>query len=175
MADDERLNLHVSVGDVTIEVDGPVDEAETWFESLREDYLSDIDTDTIEAAANGSGEVGTAPDSGQDTASASTQTGSGKSLTLPEYYKTAANPSKRDAILIIGSYLEKYEQQEDFTKGEIEQRAKDAKISLGANVSRDIREQIGDSHMAKVDERDGKDTYHLTISGEEYVEAELLE
>lgn len=118
---------------------------------------------------------GTTTDSGQDTASASNPTGGGKSLTLPEYYKTATNPSKRDTILIIGSYLEEDGYQKEFTKAEIEQRAKGAKISLGANVSRDIREQIKDSHMAKVGERDGKDTYHLTISGEEYVEEELLE
>jgi hypothetical protein len=172
--DEERLRLQVSVGEITVEVDGPIDEAETWFEGLREDYLSDIDTETLNAAANGSSTVSRNPEGTQETDANTSSLSSGKSRSLSEYYKNVDNPTKRDSALIVGWYLEYHEGQDDFTRQEVEERAQDAKISLGANVSRDLSNQVQDGHLEKVNERDGKDAYHLTLTGEEYVEGELL-
>ena len=174
-SDTETLHLRVTVGDVTVEVEGPMDDAETWFESLREDYLGDVDDETLEAAANGSSEIANDAPTGQNSESNATGSRIGKSRSLTEYYKQANNPTKRDAALIVGWYLEYHEEQSDFTKPEVEERAQDAKISLGANVSRDLSEQVSNSHLEKVDERDGQDAYHLTLTGEEYIEGELLE
>lgn len=175
MADDpdsESLRLHVSIGDVTIDVEGPVDEAETWFEGLREDYLGDVDAETIQAVTDGAGSVSELPPkSGQQN---STTTTSGKSRSLTEFYKGADDPTKKDAALIVGWYLEYHEDKPDFTSSEIKETAQDAKISLGANVSRDLSKQVESSHIEKVDEREGKDAYHLTITGEEYVQDDLL-
>ncbi|RDZ33917.1 MULTISPECIES: hypothetical protein [unclassified Haloferax] len=170
--DSESLRLHVSIGDVTIDVEGPVDEAETWFEGLREDYLSDVGAETVQAAADGSGSVSESPpnQSEQDSTTAT----SGKSRSLTEFYRSADNPTKKDAALIVGWYLEYHENKSDFTSSEIKEMAQDAKISLGANVSRDLSKQIESSHIEKVDERDGKDAYHLTITGERYVQDNLL-
>lgn len=173
MAEDKPLKLHVSTGDVTIEVEGPVDDAETWFESLREDYLNDLDTEATRATESGIKKTEKTSNGGQTTASASNQIDTRKSLTLPEYFSTTDDPLKRDIILIIGYYLENYEGEEYFTKAEIQQRAEDAKIQLGANIPRDISDQIKSGYMAKADKKDGKDAYHLTRSGEEYVEEEL--
>jgi len=175
-SENKDLHLRVSVGEITIEVDGPVDEAETWFESLRKDYLSDIDAAALEAASkNNTKAPPENPNSSQNPTSDSTQTMAGKSRTLTEYYREADNPTKRDTALIVGWYLECKEGQDDFTKPEVEQRATDAKITLGANVSRDLSKQVKDGYLAKVDERGGKDAYHLTLSGEDYIEDELLE
>lgn len=165
----------MSIGDVTVEVEGPVDEAETWFESLREDYLDDIDREAVEAAANGSGSTTENPDAPQTDAPDAGPTTSGKSRSLTEFYRSTDNPTKRDAALIVGWYLEYHEEQTDFTKPEIEEKAKDSKIGLGANVSRDLSKQVEEGHLEKVDERDGQDAYHLTLTGEEYVQEELID
>lgn len=170
----EELHLRVSVGDITVEAAGPVDEAESWFEALREDYLSEVDTETLEAAANGSGEAVTSPEGGSESVTNAASSSSGKSRSLTEYYRTTDDPTKRDSALIVGWYLEYHEDQSDFTKPEVEEQATDAKIGLGANVSRDLSHQVKDGHLEKVDERDGQDAYHLTLTGEAYVEEELL-
>ena len=171
--DSESLRLHVSIGDVTIDVEGPVDEAETWLEGLREDYLSDVDSETIQAATDGAGSVSESPPN-QPRQQNSTTTTSGKSRSLTEFYKGADDPTKKDAALIVGWYLEYHENKPDFTSSDIKETAQDAKISLGANVSRDLSKQVEGSHVEKVDEREGKDAYHLTITGEEYVQDDLL-
>ena len=174
--DDDNLHLRVSIGDITIEAAGPVDEAESWFEALREDYLSNVDSETIEKAVDGSGSIATNPESDSASPDNSADTmSSRKSRSLVEFYKTAENPTKRDSALIVGWYLEYHEDQDDFIKPEVEERAQDAKISLGANVSRDLSNQVNNGHLEKVDERDGQDAYHLTLTGEGYVEENLLE
>lgn len=171
----ESLRLHVSIGGVMIDVEGPVDEAETWFEGLREDYLSDVDTETIQAAADGAGSVLESSPNQSGKEQGSTTTTSGKSRSLTEFYRGADNPTKKDAALIVGWYLEYHEDKPNFTSSEIKETAQDAKISLGANVSRDLSTQVESSHIEKVDEREGKDAYHLTVTGEEYVQDDLLE
>lgn len=172
----DTLHLRVSIGDVTIEVDGPVDDAETWFEALREDYITDIDADTIEAAANGSGSKSPNSETGSNSAQgsgASTET-TKKSRSLTEYYRKADDPTKKDSAFLVGWYLEYHEDQPDFTRPEVEERARDAKISLGKNVGRDLSNHVKEGRLEKVDERDGNDAYHLTITGEEYVDDELI-
>jgi hypothetical protein len=173
-SDPESLRLHVSVGDVTIEVDGPVDEAETWFEALREDYLEGVD---IEAAASSSSsqESSSVETESVENNGTTTESSNTKQRSLPEYYKMADSPSKRDSALLVGWYLEYVDQQDDFTKSEIGDTAKSAKITLGKNLSRDLRNQVGDGNLLEVGERGGETAYHLTITGEEYVEGELLE
>ncbi|MCJ0618160.1 hypothetical protein JZX76_01040 [Haloarcula hispanica] len=169
----ETLHLHVSVGEITIEVDGPVDDAETWFEALREDYLGDVDPETVANAVTAESNPNPSRE-GNGNPSGHQAQSSGKSKSLQEFYKLANDPTKRDSALIVGWYLEYHEGQDNFTKPEVEERATDAKISLGANVSRDLSNQVKDSYLEKVDERDGQDAYHLTLTGEEYVESELL-
>lgn len=172
----DSLHLRVSVGEVTIEVDGPVDDAETWFEGLREDYLSELDAKTIEAAANRSSSTVSSPkpNGGAVSDSPSTSASSGKSRSLTEYYKQTDSPTKKDSALLVGWYLEYNENQSDFTRPEAEERAQDAKISLGANVGRDLSSHVKEGRLEKVDERDGTDAFHLTITGEEYVHNELV-
>lgn len=171
----ENLRLHVKIGEVTIDVEGPVDEAETWFEGLREDYLGDLDAETIQAAAYRADPVSKEPTDQPAPETESDANQSGKTRSLTEYYREAENPTKKDAALIVGWYLEYKEDKSDFTSSEIKERAQDAKISLGANVSRDLSSQVENGYIEKVEEREGKDAFHLTITGEEYVEEELLE
>lgn len=168
----ESLRLHVSIGNAAVEVEGPAAEAETWFEALREDFLPDVDTTTVETTTsqpptnpNGASESGGS--GGEDCSST-------KSRSLPEYYKMAGDINKRDRALLVGWYLEYHEDESDFTSKEVRSRAQDAKIGLGQNVSRDLSKQVQEGRLDVVNQRNGSDAYHLTRSGEEYVQKDLL-
>jgi len=110
----------------------------------------------------------------QERSTATADRSTEKTRSLAEYYRKADNLTKRDTALVVGWYLEYHEDQEDFTKAEVEQRAQDAKIRLGANVSRDLSNQVREGHLHKVGKRNGKDALQLTLTGEDYVEDQLL-
>lgn len=168
----ESLRLHVSIGNATIEVEGPVADAETWFEALREDFLPDVDTTTVVTTSRQSS---TTPDGGSEAANSNQEgSSSGKSRSLPEFYKMAGDLIKRDRALLVGWYLEYHEDAGNFTSKEVESRAQNAKIGLGQNVSRDLSKQVEEGRLDAVDERNGSDAYHLTRSGEEYIDNDLL-
>lgn len=175
-AEADSLHLRVTIGDLTVEVEGPVDDAETWFEALREDYLSEIDTEDLKTAASANGPISSNPKPESDTSEGSTSSNSssGKSRSLTEYYKQLDNPTKKDSAFFVGWYLEYQEDEPNFTRPEVEDRAQDAKISLGANVGRDLSSHVREGRLEKVDERDGNDAYHLTVTGEKYLNNELL-
>lgn len=166
---DDTLRLHVSAGDVTVEVEGAVDEAETWFEALREDYLTDVDIDGGQPSNSNSVNGGNGS-GGQAKADGSQR----KSRTLAEFYQIVENISKRDTALLTGWYLENHEGRTTFTKDDVRQKAKSAKLTLGKNVSRDLSNQIADGNLAEDEGQDGEQTYYVTITGEQYVEEELL-
>lgn len=164
----EVLHLHVSIGGVTVEVEGPVDDAETWFEALREDYLGDIDGAVVP-------DQSPQPDESNRSVSQSTSSDSSeKNRTLAEFYQMTDGITKKDTALLTGWYIETHEGQDDFTKKEIDDKATSAKLTLGANLSRDLGYKVEDGHLAEVGERDDNTTYHTTISGEEYVKEELI-
>lgn len=167
----DSLHLHVSIGNVTIEVDGPVDDAETWFEALREDYLSDVDEETIQEQTTARN-----PDTSSTEAAGSAGTADtrNKSKSLTEFYRMSEGLSKKDTAFLTGWYLEYHEGQDDFTRPEIEETAQSAKLQLGKNVGRDLRRQVKDGHLEEVGEREGHAAYHVTLTGEEFVDDELF-
>ncbi|QLK26371.1 hypothetical protein HYG81_01760 [Natrinema zhouii] len=168
--EEEELYLHVSVGDVTVEVKGPLDEAETWFEALKEDHLTNLDSRAVSGHSNGS------ESNNQDNPTSTRANGGAKqkNRTLTEFYQMTDGITKKDTAFLTGWYLEIQEGRDDFTRKEIEEKAKSAKLTLGANVGRDLNYKVEDGHLAEVGERDGDVTYHVTITGEEYVENELI-
>ena len=170
----ETLHLRATVADITVEVEGPIAEAETWFEALQEDYLPDVDPEELNAKSAQIGSQTENMDAGGESKNQKTSTNE-KSKSLAEYYKLADNLIKKDAALVVGWYLEYHEDVQNFTPSEVEGRAKDAKINLGANVSRDLSSQVKEGRLHKDAERSGSDAYQLTITGEEYVKDELLE
>lgn len=153
------LRLRVSVGETTVEVEGPASVTREQFSALREEFLI------------GGGEP-TAVE--QDSQAESTSTPSQKQRSLSELYQRADDPSKQDTTLLTGWFREQHENASDFTRAEIENTATGSKLKLGANVPRDVRNLVKKGYMAENDARDGETTYIVTIDGEEYVENELL-
>lgn len=174
--DSSNLTLSVSIGDVSVEASGPSAEAERWFGKLQEEYLDGIDNETVQEAASTSQNSPSYQKPGQKSTdgSSSKNQSSGKSRSLAEYYRNTDGLNKKERALLVGWFLEKKTGMSDFTQQDIKSKAKEAKIDLGKNLSRDVRNQIGDGHIQVADEQNGSDTYQLTLTGEEYVEEELL-
>lgn len=193
--DDSELSISVSVGEVSVEVSGRADQVELWYDVLKSDILDHVDEELVRAAAKSTGSPVVTPPTGDGSADESEVRANGdentvetndvasgddetnKSTldrTLPEYYKMAGGSdlAKKDRALLVGWFLA---QRKDgtFTNTAVTEEAKDAQMTLGSNVSRDLRHQVGDGRISKVDESDGSPVYQMTITGEEYVE-ELL-
>ena len=154
------LRLHVSVGETTVEVEGPANTTREQFSALREEFL-------IETGRS------TETEQNSQTESATTETAQ-KQRSLGEFYQRVDNPTKQDTTILTGWYSEQYEGLSEFTQAEIENTATGSKLTLGADVPRDIRRLVKKGYMAENDTRDGEATYIVTIDGEEYVENELL-
>ena len=152
---DSDHTIHVSRGEVTVEVSGSKEFVEETFDEFESTYL---DTPT---------ELNTpAVDTNQ-------QRNPSKGLTLSEVYTNASISYKRDAALLVGYFLEQFEGQDDFTKSELEERAVQAKIELGKNLSRDLRKLINKGYLSEIGERNSEATYYLTRTGENYVEEDF--
>lgn len=154
------LRLCVSVGETTVEVEGPVDTAREQFSALREEFLVETSRSTK-----------TNQNTQAESASSETRQ---KQRSLGEFYQRVDNPTKQDTTLLTSWYSEQHDGLSDFTRTEIESTATDSKLTLGENVPRDIRNLVKKGYMAENDTRDGETTYIVTIDGEEYVEDELL-
>lgn len=153
------LRLRVSVGETTVEVEGPTSVTREQFSALREEFLIS-GGETVEVE--------------QDFQAESTSTPSQKQRSLGELYQRMDDPTKQDTTLLTGWYWEQHENPSDFTQAELENTATGSKLKLGANVPRDVRNLVKKGYMAENDTRDSETTYIVTIDGEEYVENELL-
>lgn len=152
---DSDYMIHVSRGKVIVEVSGSEEFVEATFDELESTYLN-------------------APtESNASAAGTNQQTSALKGLTLSEVYTNASISYKRDAALLVGYFLEQFEGQGDFTKSEIEERAVQAKIELGKNLSRDLSKLINKGYLSEVGERNSETTYYLTRTGENYVEEDF--
>jgi hypothetical protein len=189
--DDSELSISISVGDVSVEVSGRADKVEFWYDVVKNDVLEPLDEETIRAAAESSGqnaastsrhtrtetsedqisEDASEPDNESGSASATDEPT--RERTLPEYYKMADDLMKKNRALLVGWFLTQ-QGNDEFTRSEIEEKAKNARIELGSNVSRDLRYQISDGHVTKIGTSEGSTVYQLTLTGQEYVEEELL-
>lgn len=189
--DDSELSISISVGDVSVEVSGRADKVEFWYDVVQNDVLEPLDEETIRAAAESGGqnavsasrhtrtetsedqisEDASEPDNESGSASATDEPT--RERTLPEYYKMADDLMKKNRALLVGWFLTQ-QGNDEFTRSEIEEKAKNARIELGSNVSRDLRYQISDGHVTKIGTSEGSTVYQLTLTGQEYVEEELL-
>lgn len=148
--------IRIERGDVAVEVAGSREFVEKRFDELSDIYLEgDISAES------------------PDQQSAPATNSSPKQAALGELYTAADIQYKRDAALLVGWYLEYVEGQDNFIKSEIEECALQAKVELGANLSRDLSTLIENGNLQEVGSRSGEKAYYLTRSGENYVTNEF--
>ena len=155
--------IRVTAGEVTVEIEGTEEFVEDRFADLEEEYLDSP------APAEPTSDGGKSGSSAGFTPGGS----EGKPLTLSEIGREVDLPYKRDAALLVGWYLEHVEGMEEFTRSDIEDKAKESKVELGANVPRDISTLVERGLLVQVGERESTKTYYTTRTGEEYVLEEL--
>lgn len=160
--DTEALKLHVSVGDVTVEVEGTGEEVETWFEALRNDYLPPNSELPSKTSAQG----------GENETGSKQNVTEGK--TLANFYNDAADPNKSETALLIGWYLAHENDESNFTPAEVQDAADTYQLSVGKNIPRDLKGHVSDGLLDPNAERNGNQAYKLTESGDEYVQNEIL-
>lgn len=159
----DHHRIRVTVGEVTVEVEGAEEFVEERFAELEEEYLAEP---TPAEATPSEGE--------SDSPGGFVPGGSeGKPLTLSEIGRDINLPYKRDAALLVGWYLEHVEGMEEFTRSDIEEKAKESKVELGANVPRDISTLVERGLLVQIGERESSKTYYTTRTGEGYVLEEL--
>lgn len=151
--------VKVQVSDILIEVEGSEGYVDEKFEELSSELLpsSPHKAQTLPVAAN---------PSAKDEQKA-------KEISLAELYSQADIKYKRDAALLVGCYLELIEDQDDFTRSEIEEAALKAKVELGKNLHRDFGTLVENGFIKKIGERNNEPTYYLTRTGESHVSEEF--
>ncbi len=150
----ETYCIRVSQGGTTVKVTGDQEFVEERFEKLREEYLVN-QTESVTPS------VESPTDSQQ------------KQVALGELYAATDLSYKRDAALLVGWFLESVEGHEDFTKSEIEDRARKAKVELGQNLPRDLSTLVEKGYLQEVGRRKGEKAYYLTRTGESRIHDEF--
>lgn len=95
-----------------------------------------------------------------------------KSLSVKEFILSKEPKSDPQRTLTMGYYLEKMKGQEEFTTEEIEEAYRQAKESVSSNTSVSVARNVEKGYiMQGRANRNGKETWTLTNSGEKAVEA----
>lgn len=99
-----------------------------------------------------------------------------KRLSLSEFLQKHDISNHKKKTQVIGYYLEKKKEMENFTSEDIEEAYRRAKIKPPANPSDIISKSAGDGKiMEQEDDSDDLKHWVLTRSGEDRVENELRE
>jgi len=146
------VTLKLTMGSFTVEVTGPQDYAEKKLQELVNQYLT-----------------GPSKAPSADTPLPATQ-GTGKKMSAAEFLKKVPNHNAQDRALILGYFLEKYEQASSFTTSEIGQLGRQAKYPF-PNVSDSISRLVARGLMMSAGDKDGARAYSLTASGEALIES----
>lgn len=94
-----------------------------------------------------------------------------KKLSVREFIQSKAPQNDVQKTLIIGYYLEKYENIPFFNVNDIKNCFKNAREKIPKNVADKIQLNIKKGHLMDYEEKkDNLKAYNLTISGEEYIE-----
>lgn len=123
----------------------------------------------------------------QKQISAPSGVGSPKSTTLPtthmsastkvmsvaQFFRKVSPKSDVDRVLAAGYFLEKFNNQDNFTASEVSETIRSAKIPPPNNTNDSINQNIKKGHMMPSGDKEGKKAFVLTSDGEEAI-TELL-
>lgn len=165
---DDTYSIDFSVGNLELAVSGSEEFVEEQFFKLYEDHdIKEIDLSS-EGGLNGTPEAG--PEQNSSSGEQSSDAKKTLDKTLNEYLANSEASTYQDNALVVGWYLEYAEGQDDFTAPEVEDKAHNDKVQLGAKVKRDLDKNVEKGYLYSPGERDGSDTYWVTDSGEDYLQ-----
>lgn len=99
-----------------------------------------------------------------------------KRQSIKEFLMTKSATTANDRALVMGYFLERNTENEDFTADEIKECFRQAKIPAPKNVNDVVNKNIAKGFMMESgDRRSNAKGWVLTMSGEQYVEGKLSE
>lgn len=104
------------------------------------------------------------------TQQGSTKLSNGPSLSVTEYVLKLKPSSDVDRTVVFASFLEEYRNLASFTSDDISNLFMEARIKKPGNVPDKIGKNIGKGLLMPAGEIDGKKTWKLTMTGQEYIE-----
>jgi len=93
-----------------------------------------------------------------------------KKLAVREFMLEKEVITGTDKTLVLGYYLEKFEQLDSFNVDDIERAFREAKEPVPGNINEAVNKNIRKGFMMASGEKDGKNSWILTNSGEKFVD-----
>lgn len=94
-----------------------------------------------------------------------------KKISIKEFILQKRPKSDVQKALVIGYYLEKYQDFSSFNVKDVEQGFREAREKIPTNVGDKIQKNIAKGHMMEAgEEKEEMKAYFLTSSGERFVE-----
>ena len=93
-----------------------------------------------------------------------------KKLAVREFMLQKEVITGTDKTLVLGYYLEKFEQLDSFNVDDIERAFREAKEPVPGNINEAVNKNIRKGFMMSSGEKDGKNAWILTNSGEKFVD-----
>jgi hypothetical protein len=93
-----------------------------------------------------------------------------KKISVKEFILEKKPNSDTQKTLIIGFYLENYQEMENFNVGDLKSGFNEAKEKFPSNINREIANNISRGYLMKAKEKNGMKAWTLTNSGERFVE-----
>ena len=93
-----------------------------------------------------------------------------KKLAVREFMLEKEVITGTDKTLVLGYYLEKFEQLDSFNVDDIERAFREAKEPVPGNINEAVNKNIRKGFMMSSGEKDGKNAWILTNSGEKFVD-----
>jgi len=153
-----NYSIKYKKGDLEIEVQGDKEFVEEKFKELLKVKSVTVSEETVSPPSTKSRGVG------------------GKRMSLAEFLKTKNPKGHDDTILFFGYFIEKIEGASSFNVDDIKKCYRDAKIPPTKNIPTYTTILTKKGYVMDAgDKKDNKKAWVLTKSGEEYVEALILE
>ena len=93
-----------------------------------------------------------------------------KKLSVKEFMLEKEVITGTDKTLVLGYYLEKFEQLESFNVDDIDRAFREAREPVPGNINEAVNKNIRKGFMMSSGEKDGKNAWILTNSGEKFVD-----
>jgi hypothetical protein len=155
------VTMRVRIGDSEIEVIGPSDFVEKKIAEFLEKSKQTPVSKPMGIKENIARETGEVEQAHK------------KKLSVAQFFRKISSKNYVDRILAAGYFLEKFNNQDNFTAADISAAIRDAKISPPRNTNDAINGNIKKGFMMSSGDKDGKMAFVLTTDGEDKM-AELF-